>query len=109
MWKEAVLDFHERYFEMPTVHKLLLSRELSFDFEEEVPDERKLACLNTIFSRIEDILNFIVADVGTEEFINIPNGDVFRAFVSESGKWCGEGGIYGRFEMLVLSNRIANM
>ena len=57
MWEEAVPDFHEKYFEMPTVHKLLFCREILFDFEEDFPDERELTCLNTIFNRVEDILD----------------------------------------------------
>ena len=44
---------------MPTVHKLLFCHQLSFDFEEQFPDERELTCLNTIFSKVEDILDFI--------------------------------------------------
>ena len=68
MWEEAVSDLDGKYFEMSTVHKLLLCRQLLFDFEIAFHDGGEQACLNTIFGRIERILCYIVSDVRNEEF-----------------------------------------
>ena len=106
MWEEAVSDLGGKYFEMSTVCKLLLCRQLVFDFEMTFHDEGEQMCLSTIFGRIERILCYIVSDVRNEEFANVSADDVVRAFLSKDGKWYGGGGHYGRFESALLSGII---
>ena len=105
-WEQVLPNFYESYYDMATVYKLVFCWELARDFEGH-PAEIDVTCLRTILSRIGSILNLIGAN--NKDYGNIPNYYVFRAFLSESGKWGMEGGLYVSFETLVLSGRITNM
>ena len=104
-WSEVLPEFHESYYDMSVVCKLLFCCGLIR--EDDYHTGTDGTCLEAILSRVKSILNLIDAD--SKDYGDIPNHYVFEAFLSESGKWDIEEGLYANFEMLLLDGRITNM